>query len=444
MKTQLSLSKLRSIPLVIILAWIVTACATTAGIENNKTGLAHLRAARYSDAEKEFAEAANANPKNANFINNLGVAYQEQGHLDKAIDQYHKAIKLDDSKALYYRNLGNVYHTQGKLEEAMQQYKKALAINPIEVNVHSKMIDIAFDNGDIDRVVKDFEEMIKGLKPEGSRGIDQIFLPEQAILGAYGLQGKYDEVIDRATKDIDVLKGVKTEEGGYVVPIITPFFFYIQTVPKKQINVSGIMGSLYNYRGRAYLRKGNFSAAISDFKVSVQNAPGGFGTLNLGIASLETRDYREAAYQLRKFLETHPSSGIGRVYYAASLRLSGDLSSGEQELAIVRKSVGKKINLNLKSNYEYIEAVAYADHIWERFDDAIQGYNQVLLSCSSCGRSYRNLGEIYVKLQDKSKAKENLTKAAAIMPEDQRTKKMLEDLSKDTVPETENNKPSGK
>jgi tetratricopeptide (TPR) repeat protein len=427
MRGRLSSFSLHSVILSIIFSSMVVGCATTAGIENNKVGLSHLGHARYTEAENEFSAANKANPSNPVFLNNIGVACFMQWRLDDAAKYYNEAIKIDDNNALFYRNLGNVYHVQGKLEDAMQQYKKALSINSVEPNTHFKMIDVAYDLGDTGKYVSDFEELIKNAKPEGSKGINTVFLPEQAILHAYELQGKHDEVIARATKDIDVIKGVDKEEGGYVIPIITPFFFYIKTVPKTQINVGPVVGSLYAFRGRAYLRKGNVDAAVADLKSSVENAPLGFGGINLGIAFLEAGDYREASYQLRKSVETSPSSNLARLYYSSALRLDGQRSEADKQFA---QATTNKINIGLKSNHEYLEALAYAYYVSEHFDKSIGMYELVIQSYPYSGRSYRNLGAIYLKKQNKAKATENLSKAKNIMPEDKLTQKLIENLSK--------------
>lgn len=353
-----------AVPALALLSLLASACATTAGVQNNHAGLIHFRHGRFSEAESEFKAAAKANPKNAIFINNLGLANFAQGRVDEAIASYQKAIALDDRNALFHRCLGDAYHAQGKLAEALQQYQTALARSAVEP-VHVAIINVAFDMGKADEWVKKFADAMKDTKPEGSEAISKVFLAEQAILHAYELQGRTDELIARAAKDIEAIRGVKKEEGGHGIPIITSFLFFMRAVPKRQINTAPIVGSLYVYRGRGYLKKGMDDEARADFRTSSEVAPAGWGGAYLGIAALKANDTQEAVFQLRKALETRPNWISGRLYYAAALKMNGDSALAEKERETAARLAANRRDLTLPSAYEHSDAEALAATLWE-------------------------------------------------------------------------------
>ena len=419
---------LRSLLALLVILTLASCASNKSAQEHNTEGLHHLQNGRYLKAETEFAAAAKLDSNSAEFKNNLGVAYLRQGRYGDAANQLQEAIKLDDTKALYFKNLGDALLGQGQLDSALSQYQRALSINPAEVGAHRGIILIAFDTGTTDRYIKEFDDAAQSAKPDDTRSIDVIYLTEQAILQGYILQGKYEEVISRATVDIDAIRGVKTENDRYVIPIVTPFFYWMHTIPKTRMNFDGITASLYNFRGRAYLGKGMLNDAISDLKHSNKNVPNGFGNLYLGIVYLRAGNSHEAVYRLRKFLDAHPDSFIARLYYVAALKVDGDLKAAEEQLTEAHKSAERFEKTELKHEYESFEALAYVNQLWGRRDAAIKMYKRVLRACPSCGWSDRNLGEIYLGLGDKATARYYLSRAAGLLPADQRTKELLRGL----------------
>src|SRR5215471_1072035 len=212
-------------------------------LEHNKAGMAHLQNGKYSEAEDEFSVASKLDPSSALYKNNLGVAYLKQDKNTQARAKFQEALALDDSKALYYRNLAESHFMEGELDKALPGYQRSLAIAPTEAISRARIMQIAFDTGTVDEWTKEFDQSARTATPETREGVDLVFLPEQAVLLGMLLQGKYDETISRATSDIDAVRGVKTERSGYVVPIITPFFIYIRSVPSQSFNTRPIIGS---------------------------------------------------------------------------------------------------------------------------------------------------------------------------------------------------------
>lgn len=88
-------------------------------------------------ARKEFGDAAIAyqhllesDPRNANFLNRTGMAYQELGQDELAEHFYKKAIKANKKFSEAINNLGTVEYSRKRYGKAIKYYKKAIEVAP--------------------------------------------------------------------------------------------------------------------------------------------------------------------------------------------------------------------------------------------------------------------------------------------------------------------------
>lgn len=411
---------------VLIAALGLISCAT-GGLQRNKSGLQHLSQGRYSEAEADFKAAIEENKSNATYYNNLGVACFEQGRLDEAITNYKKGIDLDQTDALLHKNYGDALFIKGEFDKAIVEFRKSIDLNTSLGGPKSSLIKIAFNQGEsLDPLIKEFDSEISKTTPEGVKEINKAFLSEQAIIDALILQGKFDESINRCTAAISVLSQTKTEEGGYVIPIITPFFFYIKTVPKTNINVKPILSSLYNYRGISNFRIGNFDQAIKDFKSSMEFSSTGFGNLNIARTYYELKNIKEANYYARKFVEANPNHSMGRLVYASSLKSDGSNEEAELQLSEALKRANGRVNTYLNSSYEWTECRATTYESWGNTDEAILTYTDAITKYKYSGISYKNSAKLLLQKGQNEAAKIAIFKAANLIPSDSQLKQLME------------------
>jgi len=399
-------------------------------VQQNQLGLTLLRKGSWTEAETEFRKALAEAPQQATFHNNLGVALFEQGRTDAAVVEYQQAIQLNDSDTLFHMNLGDAYHRQGKLNPAIDTYRRVLRDSPGRVGIHVRYINVSFDLGTTDGGVADLEALLKQEKLSGIDGINLVYGAEQAIALAHILHGRYEEAEQHVSRALENLSKVKTESGGYVIPIITPFFFYIQTVPKTQINLDRLYASLYNLRGVSQYRRGRYVQAIDDFKQGIDKAQGGNWNFNLGRVLLDQGNTAEALYHFRRFLETSPNSSISRVYAAIALKMSGQDADAERERQEALAQAQNKINSSLRSNYEYVEALALADQSWGRIDEAIIQYQKVIEVAPHAGWAYKKLAGLYHARGNSELARQMIMKALERLPDDVEVQR----LSREIVP----------
>ena len=87
-----------------------------------------------ADALKKAAEI---NPADAAYHNNLAQAYTMSGHPDDALKEYQQALQLDPANAGQYNfNMGAVYTNTGKVDEAIAAFDKTIAADPTKADAY--------------------------------------------------------------------------------------------------------------------------------------------------------------------------------------------------------------------------------------------------------------------------------------------------------------------
>jgi tetratricopeptide (TPR) repeat protein len=96
----------------------------------NMIGIAYLDLSNYDQAKKYFARSAKADKKYASAVNNLGMVYYHQKNFRGAIREYQRAAVIDPNQAGTHSNLGFAYYNTNKFPEAAAEFQKALEIDP--------------------------------------------------------------------------------------------------------------------------------------------------------------------------------------------------------------------------------------------------------------------------------------------------------------------------
>jgi tetratricopeptide (TPR) repeat protein len=96
----------------------------------NMIGIAYLNVANYGQAKKYFERAAKADKTYPSAVNNLGMVYYQQKNYRRAIREYQRAVAIDTSQSGTHANLGYAYYKTKKYAEAAAEFHKALEIDP--------------------------------------------------------------------------------------------------------------------------------------------------------------------------------------------------------------------------------------------------------------------------------------------------------------------------
>jgi Tfp pilus assembly protein PilF len=138
----------------LVLAFIVTGCATDASFRQKQAREARDLGERYlarddtGRALEQFYKALELHPEDPYLHYDLALAYDMKGALDKAEYHLKKAVALKPDYSDAYNYLGVVYFRQGKVCQAIKAYHKALEnllyLNPQDAHLN---LGIAYLSG---------------------------------------------------------------------------------------------------------------------------------------------------------------------------------------------------------------------------------------------------------------------------------------------------------
>jgi len=96
----------------------------------NMIGIAYLNMGNFQLAKKNFEHSAKTDKKYASAVNNLGMVWYQQKNYRRAIREYQKAVTIDPAQGGTHANLGYAYYKTQKYAEAAAEFHKALEIDP--------------------------------------------------------------------------------------------------------------------------------------------------------------------------------------------------------------------------------------------------------------------------------------------------------------------------
>ena len=97
----------------------------------NMIGIAYLDLYQYDQAKKYFQRATKADKKYSSAVNNLGMTWYIQKNYRRAIREYKRAEQIDPGQGGTHANLGFAYYNTNKYPEAAAEFQKAIEIDPL-------------------------------------------------------------------------------------------------------------------------------------------------------------------------------------------------------------------------------------------------------------------------------------------------------------------------
>jgi len=96
----------------------------------NMIGIAYLDLSNFDQAKKYFTRASKADKNYSSAVNNLGMVYYHQKNFRRAIREYQRAALIDPVQAGTHANLGYAYYNSKKFVEAAAEFQKAIELDP--------------------------------------------------------------------------------------------------------------------------------------------------------------------------------------------------------------------------------------------------------------------------------------------------------------------------
>jgi tetratricopeptide (TPR) repeat protein len=128
-----------------------------------------LAKGKYSEAIKTLKAVTGKTSKfSAPFIN-LGIAYERTGELEKAEENFKKALEINQQHPVAHNELALVYRKTGRYSDARELYESLLAVYPEFLPIRKNLgvlCDIYLQ--DLGCALKQYEEYLKG-KPDDEK-----------------------------------------------------------------------------------------------------------------------------------------------------------------------------------------------------------------------------------------------------------------------------------
>jgi hypothetical protein len=89
-----------------------------------------ITAGDYSEAEDAIRRELALRPRNAQYLDMLGVCIYFQSRIEESIGHYHSALRLEKERSATWYNLGTSLSELGRVAEAIEAYRKCLSLDP--------------------------------------------------------------------------------------------------------------------------------------------------------------------------------------------------------------------------------------------------------------------------------------------------------------------------
>ena len=187
-----------------------------------------------------------ADPSNADWHSNLGIALKSAGRREDALAAYGRAIALDPGHAKAHNNMGVLLSALGRVAEAEASYREALRLAPDYIEAHSNLATLLWDQGRVPDALAAFNRALVLSPPtpetrqRRARAYCALGEPEQAVR-------VYDEWL-RDEPDNPSVQYLRAACSGEAVPQRAPDA-YIERVFNGA--AAGFDGNLAHLRYRA-------------------------------------------------------------------------------------------------------------------------------------------------------------------------------------------------
>ncbi len=114
----------------------------------------------FSSAEHYLKEAIQADPKNLNFIINIGQFYLDNNKADRALSVLLKSLSANPADPRTLMLIGDIYLNKMEYDEAIKYYQKSIHLNPESNSAYNKMGNCFLLKNSPDRAVKCYKKSL--------------------------------------------------------------------------------------------------------------------------------------------------------------------------------------------------------------------------------------------------------------------------------------------
>lgn len=256
---------------------------------------------KYADAIPVLEKVVARDPKNAEALGTLGLAYDATGKLDDAEKHYKQALALDPKLVGALQNLGALYVNMDppKATEAVELLRKAHEVDPGSVPIIRNLALAYAELGDVEKSSKAYEAALK-LSDEGAIHYEYAAM----LLGAKKSSEALEELKKAAAKTDDpaILASIANTFG-----MAKAFDQCVATLDKAIAKTPD--AKFYMGRGECKHAQKDEKAANADFQKALELDPkSAQGHFYMAMSLIELKKTDEAKAELKKVCELDASS----------------------------------------------------------------------------------------------------------------------------------------
>jgi len=287
---------------------------------HNLLGIIHCQTGRGDDGIKLIARAAQLDPGEATFLNNLGTGLTGLERHAGAITAFSRALEIEPGYAAAHNNIGAPLKALGRLEDAADHYREAARLAPDNGEIQANLANVLLDLGDIDGAEQAAREAMR-LAPDYAAGHNNL----GTVLHRRGLYAEAEAAFRRAAElrpgYADALGnlGEVQKEMGRAADAMTAYEEAWRLAPDEPDKGSNLLLALCGLDGAApaTIAARHFEWAKTGSAGTAQptHRPDANGRLRVGYVSGDFRRH-SVAYFLEPILEHHDEGATEIFCYA--------------------------------------------------------------------------------------------------------------------------------
>ena len=303
--------------------------------------------------------------------------------------------EAQQAEAYYHFSRAMVLEGSGQWEAALEEYEKALAIDPTNSMIYSEMAAAYFRRRQVDQAMEYAERAIRADADnlEAHQLLSTIY---SNMLGQASARGMPPEIIDKAIEQFEHI--VRLDPDGRDAYLMLGRLYRFKNDPERATEV---------YRDFLKIAPGSEEGAIS------------LAELQIGAGNVE-----EAVEILKTFNEEQPGS-------LNALTTLGDAYAQLEEFDSAADAYSGALLLD-EDNIDLTRALAQALFFSDRFEEAVELYERLIIEDPEDALAYLRIGQIHRDQMKYDDAREHLVKAAQLVPDSTEIRFNLALLNRDS------------
>ncbi|MFQ5450419.1 MAG: tetratricopeptide repeat protein [Nitrospinaceae bacterium] len=319
-------------------------------------GLTYEALGNIEDARKEFQKTLELNPLHERAHFSLAALNFRARDYEAALEEYRRVTRIDPASAEAHSNIGALYHLTGRHPKEIAEYEEAVRLKPDFANAHFNL-SVAYDEADQGKSAVRHMKIAEQLLQEIKRGEENRGMLRLARENLQAYAKKYN--LPPAN-----LEGNISSPGAFTVS--AKIFSFKKVIEKNPGNIMARfkLGSIYYHQGR-------YEEAIREFQEVTRlykNAVTAYN--NLAGIYIEMNRYQDAIHSLNQALEINPGFTVVLINLGKTYQLAGRWQEAGNALE-------KALRIQ-PANTDLLFGLASLNFKRERFQDSVDVLNRIL------------------------------------------------------------------